>query len=155
MCPGKKDCVSNRNKDGSKEKVQDSLLLLFCGQDGAWMLVLLDRTENSRLYVASLWHAPWENSSLQFFKRKIALELHDWWLKYKQWLSTDRSNLEEHEDDFDDFLDQHSSIFFQLAEHYFIVKQQSEFLPLIWVGFFRGSFYTPGCLKRLRIMLEI
>ena len=27
MCPGKKDCVSIRNKDGSKEKVQKRLLL--------------------------------------------------------------------------------------------------------------------------------
>ena len=27
MCPGKKDCVSIRNKDGSKEKVQKTLLL--------------------------------------------------------------------------------------------------------------------------------
>ena len=27
ICPGKKDCVSIRNKDGSKEKVQKRLLL--------------------------------------------------------------------------------------------------------------------------------
>ena len=26
-------------------------------------------------------------------------------IKYKQWISTDRSNSEEHQDDFDDFLD--------------------------------------------------
>ena len=28
MCPGKKDCVNIRNKDGSKEKVQKRLLLV-------------------------------------------------------------------------------------------------------------------------------
>ena len=49
-------------------------------------------------------------------------------LKYKQWVSTDRSNLEEHEDDFDDFLDKLTSMFFELTEYHFIVKKQSEFL---------------------------
>ena len=42
-----------------------------------------------------------------------------------QWASTDRSNLEEHEDD---FLDKLTSMFFELTEHHFIAKKQSEFL---------------------------
>ena len=48
--------------------------------------------------------------------------------KYKQWVSTDRSNLEEHEDDLDDFLVKLTSIFFELTENHFIAKKQSEFL---------------------------
>ena len=57
------------------------------------------------------------------FKGRIAFELHDWWLKYKQWVSTDRSNLVEHEDDFDDFLDKLTPLFFELTEHHFIAKK--------------------------------
>ena len=34
-------------------------------------------------------------------------------IKYKQWINTDRSNLEEREGDFDDFLDKLSSKFFE------------------------------------------
>ena len=49
-------------------------------------------------------------------------------IKYKHWVSTDRSYLEEHEDDFDDFLDKLTSMFFELTEHHFIAKKQSEFL---------------------------
>ena len=44
-------------------------------------------------------------------------------IKYKQWVSTDRSNLEEHEDDFDDFLVKLTSIFFELTENHFIAKK--------------------------------
>ena len=47
-------------------------------------------------------------------------------IKYKQWVSTDRSNLEEHEDDFNDFLVQLTSIFFELTENHFIAKKESE-----------------------------
>ena len=49
-------------------------------------------------------------------------------IKYKQWVSTDRSNLEEHGDDFNDFLDRLTSMFFELTEHHFNAKKQSEFL---------------------------
>ena len=49
-------------------------------------------------------------------------------IKCKQWISTGRSNLEEHEDGFDDFLDKLTSMFFELTEHHFIAKKQSEFL---------------------------
>ena len=52
----------------------------------------------------------------------------DFLIKYKQWVSTDRSNLEEHEDDFDTFFDKLTSMFFELTEHHFIAKKQSEFL---------------------------
>ena len=49
-------------------------------------------------------------------------------IKYKQWVSTARSNLEDHEDEFDYFLDKLTSMFFELTEHHFIAKKQSEFL---------------------------
>ena len=48
-------------------------------------------------------------------------------IKYKQWVRTYRSNLEEDEDDFDNFLNKLTSMFFQLTEH-FIAKKQSRFL---------------------------
>ena len=46
-------------------------------------------------------------------------------IKYKQWVSTDRSNLEEHEDDLNDFLVKLTSIFFELTENHFIAKKES------------------------------
>ena len=49
-------------------------------------------------------------------------------VKYKQWVCTDRSNLEVHEDDFDDFLINLLQCFFELTEHHFIAKKQNEFL---------------------------
>ena len=49
-------------------------------------------------------------------------------IKYKQWVSIHRSNLEKHEDDVDDFLDKLTSMFFELTEHHFIAKKRSEFL---------------------------
>ena len=49
-------------------------------------------------------------------------------LKYKQRVSTNRGTLEEHEDNFEYFLDKFTSMFFELTEHHFIAKKQSEFL---------------------------
>ena len=49
-------------------------------------------------------------------------------IKYKQCVRTDRSNLEEHEDDFDDFLDKLTSMLFELRKYHFLAKKQSEFL---------------------------
>ena len=49
-------------------------------------------------------------------------------VKYKQWVSTDRSNLEQHMGDLDYFLDKLTSMFFELIKHHFIAKKQSEFL---------------------------
>ena len=43
-------------------------------------------------------------------------------IKYKQWVSTDRSQLEDNEEDFDDFLAKHLSMLFQVTEHHFIAK---------------------------------
>ena len=41
-----------------------------------------------------------------FLKEQLILNyITDDLIKYKQWVSTDRNNLEEHEDDFNDFLD--------------------------------------------------
>ena len=48
-------------------------------------------------------------------------------IKYKQWFSTDRSNLKDDEDEFDDFPDKLTLMFFELTEHHFIAKKQSEF----------------------------
>ena len=48
-------------------------------------------------------------------------------IKYKQWVSTDRSQLEDNEEDFDDFLAKPLSMLFQLTEHHFIAKSQSNF----------------------------
>ena len=48
-------------------------------------------------------------------------------IKYKQWVSTDRSQLEDNEEDFDDFLTKLLSMLFQLREHHFIAKSQSNF----------------------------
>ena len=64
-----------------------------------------------------------------FLKEQLLLNyMIDDLIKCKQWVSTDRSNLEEHEDDFDDFLDKLTSMFFELTEHYFSAKKQSGFL---------------------------
>ena len=63
-----------------------------------------------------------------FLKEQLLLNyMIDDLIKYKQWVSTDRSNLEEHEYDCDDFLDKLTSMFFELTEHHFITKKQSEF----------------------------
>ena len=43
-------------------------------------------------------------------------------IKYKQWVSTDRSQLEDNEEDFDDFLAKHLSMLFQVTEHHFIAQ---------------------------------
>ena len=39
----------------------------------------------------------------------------DGFIKYKKWVSTDRSSLEENEDEFNDFLDQLTLMFFELT----------------------------------------
>ena len=49
-------------------------------------------------------------------------------IKYKQRVSTDRSQLEDNEEDFDDFLAKHLSMLFQVTEHHFIAKSQSNFM---------------------------
>ena len=47
---------------------------------------------------------------------------------YKQWVSTDRSQLEDNEEDSDDFLVEPFSMLFKLTEHHhFIAKSQSNF----------------------------
>ena len=46
-------------------------------------------------------------------------------IKYKRWVSTDRSNLEKHGDDLNDFLVKLTSIFFELTENHFIAKKES------------------------------
>ena len=48
-------------------------------------------------------------------------------IKYKQWVRTDRSQLEDNEEDLDDFLAKLLSMPFQLTEHHFIAKSQSNF----------------------------
>ena len=64
-----------------------------------------------------------------FLKEKVLLNyMIDDLIKHKQWVSINTSNLEEHEDDFDDFHDKLTSMIFELTEHHFIAKKQSEFL---------------------------
>ena len=188
MCPGKKDCVGIRNKDGSKEKVQKRLLLAniseiygnfkaefpslkigfstfallrpkWCMPVGVAGLhnvcvctyhqnvklmlntvntslnyedvlkLCICRTVNSDCMLHHCDFCPEQTVVHNFLKEQLLLNyLTDHLIKYKQWVSTDRSNLGEHEDDFDYFLDKLTSMFFDLTEHHFIAKKQSEFL---------------------------
>ena len=49
----------------------------------------------------------------------------DFLIKYKQWVSTDRSNLEEHEVNFDYFLDKLSSMVFEVTEYCLCIPENS------------------------------
>ena len=96
---------------------KDILELCVCG------------TENSGCVLHHCDLCPEQTVVCNFLKKQLFLNyMIDDLIKYKQWVSTDRSNLEEHEDDFDDFLDKPTSVFFELTEHHFIAKKQSEFL---------------------------
>ena len=49
-------------------------------------------------------------------------------IKYKQWVSTDRSQLEDKEEFADDFIILLSDMLYKLTEHHFIAKNQSQYL---------------------------
>ena len=49
-------------------------------------------------------------------------------IKYKQWVSTDRCNLIEHVEPFEQFIDSLCKNVVKLTRHHFIAKKQSEFL---------------------------
>ena len=49
-------------------------------------------------------------------------------MKYKQWVSTDRSQLEDKEEFGDDFIILLLDTLYKLTEHHFIVKNQSQYL---------------------------
>ena len=66
-----------------------------------------------------------------FLKEQLLLNyLIDDLIKYKQWVSNDRSNLEEHEGDFNYFCDKLTSMYFELTEHHFITKKTDNFLEV-------------------------
>ena len=54
-------------------------------------------------------------------------------IKYEQWISTDRSNLQEHEYEFDDFLD-------ELSSQNFLVKVSPKFNEAVLVLDFAENF---------------
>ena len=47
-------------------------------------------------------------------------------IKYKQWVSTDRSQLEDKEEFADDFVTLLSDMLYKLTEHHFIAKNQNQ-----------------------------
>ena len=48
-------------------------------------------------------------------------------IKFSQWISTDRSQLEENECDFDEFIEKLTTMFYKLTEHHYIAKSQSAY----------------------------
>ena len=48
-------------------------------------------------------------------------------IQFSQWVSTDRSQLDEEESDFDDFLDNLVGKFGKLTKHHYVAKKQAEF----------------------------
>ena len=86
-------------------------------------------TENSDCLLHHCDLCPEQTVVHSFLKERLPLNyMIDDLIKYNQWVSTDRSNLEEHENDFDSFFDTLTSMFCELTEHCFIAKKQSEFL---------------------------
>ena len=49
-------------------------------------------------------------------------------IKYKQWVTTDRSQLEDKEEFADDFVTLLSDMLRKLTEHHFIAKNQNQYL---------------------------
>ena len=63
-----------------------------------------------------------------FLKEQLLLNyMTDDLIKYKEQVSTDRSNLKQYEKDFDDFLDKLTSMIFELTKHDFIAKNKVNF----------------------------
>ena len=91
---------------------QDVLKLCVCG------------IENSDCMLHHCDLCPDQTVVRNFLKKQLVLNyIIDDLIKYKQWISNDRSNLEEH-----DFLDKLTSMFFELTEYHFIAKKQGEVL---------------------------
>ena len=86
-------------------------------------------TENPDCMLHHCGLCPEQTMVPNFLKEQLLLNyVIDGSIKYKQWVGTDHCKLEEHEDDFDFFLNKRTSMFFELTEHHFIAKKQSEFL---------------------------
>ena len=49
-------------------------------------------------------------------------------MKYKQWVNTDRSQLEDKEEFADEFITLLSDMLYKLPEHHFIAKSQNQYL---------------------------
>ena len=60
-------------------------------------------------------------------------------IKYKQWVSTDRNQLEVKEEFADYFINLLSDILFKLTEHHFIAKSQIQYLKDLYEGFIKAK----------------
>ena len=60
-------------------------------------------------------------------------------IKYKQWVSTDRNQLEVKEEFADYFINLLSDILFKLTEHHFIAKGQIQYLEDLYEGFIKAK----------------
>ena len=65
-------------------------------------------------------------------------------IKYKQWVSTDRSNLEDKEEFADDFMNLLSDMLEKLTEHHFIAKSQNKYIREL-----KASLKPNECITRL------
>ena len=81
-------------------------------------------TENSYCMLHHCNLCPEQTRAHNFLKEQLLLNyMIEDLIKYKQWFNTNRSNLGEHKEDFNDFLDKLTSLFFELTEHHFIAKK--------------------------------
>ena len=72
----------------------------------------VNSTENPGCMLHHCELCPEQTVAHNFLKEQLILNyITDDLIKYKQWVSTDRNNLEEHEDDFNDFLDKLAQCF--------------------------------------------
>ena len=185
MCPGKKDCVTIKKTDGTKEKMQKRLLLLniseiyslfksenpdvkvgiskftmlrrkWCipvGSSGSHNVCVCTYHQNVKLMLSAADHTldykdvmqlvvcdiqsedcmllhcdncPDSSVLKEFLKERLQVRYTtDSTVKYKQWVSMDKSQLEEQEEEFEDFIETLFENFLQLTEHHYVSKKQS------------------------------
>lgn len=187
MCPGKKDCVSIKLPNGTRDKMQKRLLLSniseifshfklehpdvkvgfstfallrpkWCvpvGAAGSHNVCVCTYHQNVKLMVntinASLDYkdvlllcvcditnetcmlhhcdkCPEQGTVKEFLKEQLLQNYSiDSVIKYKQWVTTDRSQLEDKEEPFEDFIEILSNMLHELTEHHYIAKKQGQF----------------------------
>ena len=72
--------------------------------------------------------SPSETDVKRFLKKQLLQHYSpDDKIKFKQWLSTGRSQLEDKEEFFDDFIEKLSELLHDLTEHHFISQKQAKF----------------------------
>ena len=77
------------------------------------------------MYAASLWWLPSETDVKCFLKEQLLQHYSpDDNIKFKQLVSTDRSQLEDKEEFFDDFLEKLGEVLHDLTEHHFIYQNK-------------------------------